>query len=278
LPSKSTSTPACTRRGVKKPKPKKPALSTQSGVGYNSGSNGYDAYYEAFDTDFGDMLVDEASDFDDFSSTAMPMPMPMPAFYGQYVPPSYMAREQNVKVKEEKTKSQDQLLIDTLKLLITFLPGVGSPSGPIEEIRLYRLSFLFDKIAELLRNDSIIDITQRKDLYTEVFNFVQVSPVTIHGAHLWVLIGLDRLLQVLQTSLDFYWKSAPIKVIALASTVSKIRRKDQDLFLKVFKVVQVSRPFFHYLVLDARPGRFRASSDTLYKKSMLQHGPSAFSS
>lgn len=126
------------------------------------------------------MLVDEASDFDDFSSTAMPMPMPMPAYYGQYVAPSYMSREQNVKVKEEKTKSQDQLLISTLKLLITFLPGVGSPSGPIEEIRLYRLSFLFDKITELLRNDSIIDITQRKDLYTEVFNFVQVSPV-----HLW---------------------------------------------------------------------------------------------
>lgn len=222
--------------------PKKPALSTQSGVGYNSGSNGYDAYYEAFDTDFGDMLVDEASDFDDFSNTAMPMPMP--AYYGQYVAPSYMVREQNFKAKEEKTKSQDHLLINTLKLLITFLPGVGSPSGPIEEIRLYRLSFLFDKIAELLRNDSIIDITQRKDLYTEVFKFVQVSRLIIYRAHMGILIDVHRLLQVLQTSLDFYWKSAPIRVIALASTVSEIRRKHQDSILKVFKVVQVSRLFF----------------------------------
>lgn len=199
----------------------------------------------------------------------------MPAYYGQYVAPSYMSREQNVKVKEEKTKSQDQLLINTLKLLITFLPGVGSPSGPIEEIRLYRLSFLFDKIAELLRNDSIIDITQRKELYTEVFNFVQVSPVTIYGAHLGMLIGLHRLLQVLQTSLDFYWKSAPIRAIALASIVSNIRRKDQDLFLRVFKVVQVSRLLFHYLVLDATPRKFCASGDTLSQKPMLQHGPPA---
>jgi hypothetical protein len=91
-----------------------------------------------------------------------------------------------------------------------------------------------------------------------------------------MLIGLHRLLQVLQTSLGFYWKSAPIRVIALASTVSNIRRKDQDLFLKVFKVVQVSRLLSHYLVLDAGPSKFCASGDTLSQKPMLQHGPSAF--
>jgi len=59
-----------------------------------------------------------------------------------------------------------------------------------------------------------------------------------------MLIGSYRVLRNLQTSLGFYWKSALIRVIALASTVSNIRRKDQDLFLKVFKVVQVSRLFF----------------------------------
>jgi hypothetical protein len=169
---KQASTAPNPKRGAKKSKPKKPSLSTQSGVGYNSGNNGYEAYYEAFDTDFGDMLVEDTNDFDDFSSTAMPMP----GYYGQYVVPSYISRDQKVKSLEEKTKTQDLLLINTLKLLITFLPGPGSPAAPIEEIRLYRLTFLIDRIAELLRNDSIIDITQRKDLYTEVFKFVQVSP------------------------------------------------------------------------------------------------------
>jgi hypothetical protein len=111
---------------------------------------------------------------DDFSPTAIPPPMP--GFHGHYIgPPTYVVRAPSIKSTEEKTKSQDQLLINTLKLLSTFLPGHGSPSGPVEEMRLYRLSFLFDKIAELLRNDSIIDITQRKELYSEVLKFVQVS-------------------------------------------------------------------------------------------------------
>jgi baculoviral IAP repeat-containing protein 6 len=106
-------------------------------------------------------------------------PMPMPGFHGHYIgPPTYVVRAPSIKCTEEKTKSQDELLINTLKLLTTFLPGPDSPSGPIEEIRLYRLSFLFDRIAELLRNDSIIDITQRKKLYSEVFTFVEVSPET----------------------------------------------------------------------------------------------------
>jgi hypothetical protein len=102
--------------------------------------------------------------------------MQMPGFYSQYIAPSYMARDLKVKSLEEKTKKLDQVLINTLKLLVTFFPGPGSPSSANEEIRIYRLSFLFDKIAELLRNDSVIDITQRKDLYTQVFTFVQVSP------------------------------------------------------------------------------------------------------
>lgn len=153
-------------------------MSAQNGVGYSSGGDPYGSYYELdVDEAYGDMLVDDVGEFEDFSSA-----MPMPGFYGQYVSaPAYTARDHKVKSKEEKSKSQDKLLINTLKLLVTFLPGPGSPSGPIEEIRFYRLSFLFDKIAELLRNDSIIDITQRKELYTEVFAFVQVSPMTRIG-------------------------------------------------------------------------------------------------
>jgi hypothetical protein len=101
--------------------------------------------------------------------------MPIPGYYGQYMAPTYVVRDQRTKVREEKTKSQDKLLIDTLKLLAAFFPGSSSPDGPLEEIRLYRLSFLFDRIAALLRNDAIIDITLRKELYAEVLTFVQVS-------------------------------------------------------------------------------------------------------
>ncbi|KAE9366105.1 hypothetical protein N431DRAFT_472666 [Stipitochalara longipes BDJ] len=169
LPATKVSTTASPKRPVKKPKPKKGYVPAQNGVGYSSGHDPYGSYYELdMDGAYGDMLIDEDGEFEDFSGT-----MPMPGFFGQYVAPTYVARDHKVKSREEKTKSEDKLLINTLKLLTTFFPGPGSPSGPTEEIRIYRLSFLFDKIAELLRNDSIIDIAQRKDLYTEVLSFVQ---------------------------------------------------------------------------------------------------------
>lgn len=114
---------------------------------------------------------DDIDDITGFSSG-----MPIPGYYGQYMAPTYIVRDQKAKVREEKTKSQDKLLIDTMKLLVAFFPGSGLPDGPLEEIRLYRLSFLFDRIAELFRNDAIIDITLRKELYTQVFTFVEVSP------------------------------------------------------------------------------------------------------
>ena len=122
------------------------------------------------DSAYGEMLVDTDGELEDFSGA-----VPMPGFFGQYVPPTFVARDHKVKSREEKSKSEDKLLVDTLKLLAPFFPGPGAPTGPMEEIRIYRLSFLIDRIAELLRNDSIIDITQRKDLYTEVLIFVQVS-------------------------------------------------------------------------------------------------------
>jgi hypothetical protein len=181
---------------VKKPKPKKGYVPAQNGVGYSSGHDLYESYYEVdIDAAYEDMLA-AGEDMEDFSGA---MPMPMPGFFGQHqhVLPAYITRtDHKVKSREEKAKSEDDLLIRTLKLLITFFPGPDSPSGPTEEIRIYRLSFLFDKIAELLRNDSIIDITQRKDLYTEVLTFVQVS---LHvSLELEVLIKFYRMSQIPQ--------------------------------------------------------------------------------
>lgn len=38
---------------------------------------------------------------------------------------------------------------------------------------MLRLSSLFDRITELIRNDSITDITERGELFTEVIEFAQ---------------------------------------------------------------------------------------------------------
>lgn len=38
---------------------------------------------------------------------------------------------------------------------------------------MLRLSSLFDRITELIRNDSITDITERGELFTEVIAFAQ---------------------------------------------------------------------------------------------------------
>jgi hypothetical protein len=126
------------------------------------------SYYDAEDMLDLDMDMN-IEDLEGFSSG-----VPVPLYYG-YIAPNHTVRDQKAKSREEKAKSQDKLLCDTLKLLVAFFPGAGSPPGPHQEVALYRLSFLFDRIAELLRNDSIIDLTMRKDLYKEVFTFVQVS-------------------------------------------------------------------------------------------------------
>lgn len=149
-------------------------------MGYNAGS--YGAYYGDPDDPLYDG-IDEEEMYMEATANGFHPPGPMgamasvPAFYAQYVVAPQIAQNENMKSREEKTRSQRKMMIETLKLLMGFLPDQDphTPTGPVEEIRLYRLSSLFDRIAELLRNDSIIDITQRKELYLQVFTFVQVS-------------------------------------------------------------------------------------------------------
>lgn len=42
-----------------------------------------------------------------------------------------------------------------------------------EELAMFRISTLFDHITELIRNDSITDITERSELFMEVITFAQ---------------------------------------------------------------------------------------------------------
>jgi hypothetical protein len=79
----------------------------------------------------------------------------------------------NMALAEEDEKiGKDVFMIQTLQLLGPSLPDISSPATV--EKTLFRLSFLFDSIAELIRNDSISDVMERADLYMEVITFVKL--------------------------------------------------------------------------------------------------------
>lgn len=73
---------------------------------------------------------------------------------------------------DEDKINQDNLMIETLRLLSTCLPDVSSPA--VIDRSLFRLSTFLDSIAELIRNDSISDVTGRAELYMEVVGFVKL--------------------------------------------------------------------------------------------------------
>ncbi|KAL2068951.1 hypothetical protein VTL71DRAFT_15289 [Oculimacula yallundae] len=70
----------------------------------------------------------------------------------------------------EQNASQDDLLMDTVKILGACLPDTDSDTTI--EMDLFRLSILFDKITQLIRNDSIVDITERLGVYQATAKFV----------------------------------------------------------------------------------------------------------
>jgi hypothetical protein len=57
------------------------------------------------------------------------------------------------------------------QLLTSFLPTPSAEAT--EELHMLRLSCLFDRVTELIRNDSMTDITERSELFTEVITFAQ---------------------------------------------------------------------------------------------------------
>lgn len=67
--------------------------------------------------------------------------------------------------------SQDFLTIDTVKLLNACLPDLDSDTSM--ELTMLRLSSLLDKATQMIRNDSIVDITQRFDVYQAITGFIE---------------------------------------------------------------------------------------------------------
>lgn len=66
---------------------------------------------------------------------------------------------------------QDKVNTDVLQMLLPFLPSSNSKPVP-ELVALFRLSLLIDCAAVLMRNDSITDMTKRKNLYHALFAFL----------------------------------------------------------------------------------------------------------
>ena len=81
--------------------------------------------------------------------------------------PFHTEREEDILHEND---SQDCLLADTVKLLSTCLPPVDSDTTI--ELDLFRLGILFDKIIQLVRNDSIVDITERLEVYQATAGFI----------------------------------------------------------------------------------------------------------
>ncbi len=71
----------------------------------------------------------------------------------------------------DEENAADKLMIETLRLLVPSLASADNLTE--EELSLISLSFLLDRLSDLLRNDSIEDMTSRSDLYLEAFSFLQ---------------------------------------------------------------------------------------------------------
>jgi baculoviral IAP repeat-containing protein 6 len=77
---------------------------------------------------------------------------------------------------DPEEENADSRFTTELKILTALIPRVGSVEGGNfldEALCLFRHSFLFDDLAELLRNDSITDMVERRLLYLAVFEFLE---------------------------------------------------------------------------------------------------------
>jgi hypothetical protein len=83
----------------------------------------------------------------------------------------YSALDLSVQQQAGNDGKQDKSMTDILKILPPFLPSSSSKPAP-ELFAMFRLSLLIDRLAELIRNDSVTDMTKRKDLYYATFAFL----------------------------------------------------------------------------------------------------------
>jgi hypothetical protein len=81
----------------------------------------------------------------------------------------------------------DDKLKQTIKMLLSLLPTSEDrlASTILPELVLFRLSIFFNRFAALVRNDSIVNMSERQELYHAIFTFIhRVSEI----------VGLSQLL------------------------------------------------------------------------------------
>lgn len=80
------------------------------------------------------------------------------------------------KFVDPELEKPDDLTVLTLKLITALLPDARSRDSNLlcrEILCLFRYSLLFDCLAELIRNDSIADMVERRELYAIAFTFLE---------------------------------------------------------------------------------------------------------
>lgn len=171
---KQKKTSISVRKPESQPKgPKKAAV--PSGVGY--GGAGYGgAYGEYSPGGYGvawDEIDYDSEDMDAIMMHQEELMMLEGPIHGAGYPLGRSALASSSLKDAEEEESPDVWMTSTLTLLTAFLTS-STPDYSEQELLLFRLSFLFDRVTALMRNDSISEVTQRRDLYDSAFSFVQV--------------------------------------------------------------------------------------------------------
>lgn len=112
----------------------------------------------------------------------------------------------------------DGFVTTTLKALQKMIPGPEHNNLPPELLGMLHLSKLIDKVAELLRNDSLEDITSRKEIYKAALQFVKKL-----GSH-------SELISLVQTPRHHKQQSPGLESLTVHANW-KVKREDQQLLL-----------------------------------------------
>ncbi|KAK2829910.1 hypothetical protein FQN49_007134 [Arthroderma sp. PD_2] len=90
-------------------------------------------------------------------------------FDGSGPPPASLDRPLRFQGADKKTDEFVGKIFDFVSVMI---PGPANKNLPPELHGMLQLGLLLDKVAELLRNDSLDDVTRREHVYKNVFNLV----------------------------------------------------------------------------------------------------------
>ena len=158
------------KKATSRPKGSKKNPAPPSGVGYNGSFPTHPPHLHAAPSfgAFSHIPVD-------YDSDEMEEMMQYEDEMMMYGPPVYLngqSRFESSSSKDtEEDESPDTWMTTTLALLTAMLTSTTLDSAT-DELLLFRLSFLLDRVTDLMRNDSISELTQRRDLYDAVFSFV----------------------------------------------------------------------------------------------------------